>query len=874
LEFDYRVMRAPAKLTVQFAPEWNSSGWTDVRSWVVSNAMSQFSHELAYLGTNINGYLRVINDRSGEQYTNAIVLINNAVLWDEPDVNETSWRAYNVKISNTDPQRVMLDESKGCSLNNSQTAETDPVQTLYDTAFIKSPLLPTGIGSVSFMARSYVPYQVSPLKLYATTSSAGPLAPDSAWSELASFDVSNRFYETYTYTPVDGRDYRAFKLMTYTGVGFQRVCLEELAAAEPVFPGFEISAVHSMCIDNNAYNDERRQPLHSDEVGIQAQVSNIRQDPRNIQMFVSYYVGTNVWGADNWPAGEVKTLPMVLTDPGSLTYRTDINNALGSIPVQEKNTVIQYRVWATYEDETGLVLTTKQKSFENPSWYYPTDLNQRFASQGWSPYYIVYDAPVGAIWINEINVVDQDLTGNNPYAGENKYIEIAVPADFDFSGWRVDLVGESRSSVTIVIPSGLPPQEAVTNGYAFFVIGQTRTPSQVLPPPLPKLDLEYPGQYWGVLSTSRPSGVRLKRPLGMYEHAVAWDVYPEISGLYDGQIWVAGDPEKKFEYVGKEGHGGSLNVLTNSVRYAVPRPADWAFLSQGWTPGGPNLGQTVPDANLMAPGVSNVVIQSMISQIHGSQNGKRSMSLSFKLRKDSDTNILYVADSWYRLTSVKVDGIEKLSGEVPVYDLALPNVQSNVNVVATIGMRSDIGASNLDGNILAWLMSFPDAPFAPTWYGRNPYDPASDRRELTLTERYWVDANPTTTNYLRGGVVGAVRDPATTNYFVTVALDLNGTNLTHLMGVDATNHREGVFKIEVRQPPAVSQWTTHSQFRFNAQSFDASHRSTAFVFNPFRYLIPEADPDKPLAFRWVLEYEYDILGKPTLVPTNAPPVIP
>ena len=56
------------------------------------------------------------------------MLIDHAVAWDEPPVDDTAWRAYNAKISDSDALRVMLDESKACFLNNSQTAETDPVQ--------------------------------------------------------------------------------------------------------------------------------------------------------------------------------------------------------------------------------------------------------------------------------------------------------------------------------------------------------------------------------------------------------------------------------------------------------------------------------------------------------------------------------------------------------------------------------------------------------------------------------------------------------------------------------------------------------------------------------------------------------------------------
>jgi len=851
LEFDYKVLRGPAKLTVQYAPDWDSSNWQSIRSLVVNAAMSSFQHELFYLGTNQPGYLRVLNERSGV-YTNALVEFNNLVAWDEPYIADTSWRAYNAKVTDTDRQRIMLDETEACFLNNSKTAETDPAQTLYDP-FLMSPLLPTGLGKLSFLGRMYSNSQPATVSLYMTT--VGPNAPSNQWTKIHEFTVTNTLYDAYSFEPVDGRLYRAVKLVTGTVAGSRRVCLEEVVISEPVFPGFEILNVKALCKDSDGeYSAVRFQPMHSDEVGIEAQLKNIQLSPQNIQMHVSYYVGTNVWGVENWPSNQVVTLPMVLYDPDTLVYRTETTK---DIPFQEKDQVVQYYVWATYEDAEGIELQTSQTVFDNPSWYYPVDLNQTFAaSGGWSPYYIVYGVPVGAVWINEINAADT-ATNSVRYVGENQYIEIAVPAEVDLAGWQVDLVLDHSGYVTtITIPAGLPQQEPVTNGYAFFVIGEDPSSRNTSVPPLPKMDYGFYHLSW-YLPKVMAGGVRLRRPFGMYEQSVAYDWEPTWGGIYSGELWAEEDPEGMFEYVGVENQGGSLSVVTNSVPYALPTAQDWVFPLE-WTPGLPNIGQTILDANLLAPGVSNVVIVSTMNTAYGTQNGLRRTPYSLKVRRGTGTNILYVADSWYRLSSIRLNEVEQLSsGEQTSYNLVLPDVQTNMDIVVDVDLRQDVAGLGLSGEVLTWLMSFGDAPLAPTYY----YG-----RELSLTERYWINANPTTTNTLEGGVLKIEREPATTNYFMTAWLALNGTNVTKLMG---TTQNGAAFKINAKQSLTDPSWKMLEQYVFSTNSFDSNHTSRVFISNPFLYAFPGGDP-KQLFFSWVIEYEDPRYSKPVLINSNAP----
>ncbi|MEI7900459.1 MAG: hypothetical protein WCK89_09400, partial [bacterium] len=462
MEFDYRVLHAPDKLTVQYALKNTSSVWSNMMSFVNANTTG-WTHVTAYLGTTNAGYFRVLNERSGV-YTNAVVEIDNAVVWDEPNVGDTAWKVYNAKITDTDKARVALDNTSACFLNNSQTLEAVPIQD-QNEPFVQTPVLPAGLGEVTFYARAYSNGQPATVYIYATTN--GWYAPTGQWSLLATIEnISNTLYQAYSYKPdgLEGEKYNAVRLQTKTppGTAARRVCLDEVAVTEPVFPGFEIVNVKVLCEEGDGtYSTTRFQPLVSDDVGMEAQIANIQFTPSNIQMYVEYYVGTNVWGVDNWPAGQTVTKPMYPTAENPLVYRTSPTH---DIPMQAQNQVVQYRVWATYMG--GIQLHSDQRTFDLPSWYYPVDLNQTFAAQGWSPYYVVYGlskvytlttpVPVPYLWLSQYPIL-LGLAGGD--------YEAMAWADEDGDGhmaWQEYVAGsnptnrESVLRILIAVSNGLP----------------------------------------------------------------------------------------------------------------------------------------------------------------------------------------------------------------------------------------------------------------------------------------------------------------------------------------------------------------------------------------------------------------------------------
>lgn len=606
-------------------------------------------------------------------------------------------------------------------------------------------------------------------------------------------------------------------------------------------PGFDIVSVKILCKDSDGtYSNTRFQPLVSDDAGVEARLGNMLAAPSNIQMYVTYYVGTNVWGVDNWPTGQTVTKPMYPTTSDPLAYRTSPTN---DIPVQELNQVVQYHVWATYLD--GIQVLKQQETFNIPPWYDPVDFNQTFADQGWSPYYVVYGVPVGAVWINEVNATDYVISNDVRVLSiaDNPYIEIAVPGGLDLAGWKIDLVNSDGLTQTIQIPDGLPPQEATTNGYAFFVIGEHPANNQSYVPPLPKLDYACP--YFSTMIPSiSPGGLRLRRPMGMIEQAIAYDYEPRWALPYSGTNWVAQNPQLRLVYVGQEMNGGSLCVTNGSGTLA----SDWGF-PLTWTPGQANQGQAVPAAVAVIPGVTNVTVTSLTSMAQATQNGLRTLEYSLKVRQGASTNVIYTADDWYRISSVQMNQVEQLApgSALRTYTLGLVDVQSNITVAVTLGLRPDIAGLVQSPAVLNWLFGFADAPLVTNFY---------NGRELAMTELFWLNADPTVSNHLEYTATRFNVDSGG-NLHATVRLALNDQNVMNLLG-------SSVMKVEVKNTLADAQWQLLEQYSLSSASFDMNHTSRFTLANPFQYMLSGWDSGH-LYCRVVIDLEDSRLLVRTLV---------
>ncbi len=855
MEFDFRVLTPPARITVQYADKSDFDTWSDVQSFYVSN-VTDWAHASAYLGdAEMEGYFRVLNNRAGG-YANALVEIDNLAVWDEPFVDVTSWKSYNARITATDSMRLLLDEGKSCYLNNSLTDQTNPTLLDRDRPNLQSPVLVNGLGQISLLARAYNPGNPATLYLYASTNGWQLLAEE--WILIHQFEnIDHQYYKPYSFKPVDGSMYNAIRLETVAGVGLNRLCVDEVVISEPVYPGFDIVNVNLKLMERDGTFGDRAQPLPFEDVHVEAMIANQQLAPSNIVMYVSYYIGNDIWGAENWfSAPESVTRRMHPVDGEPNVYRTRDDEGdvvglppsqIGGITGQDAGTVVQYRVWASYMG--GIPLFEYQSMFVNPAWYYPVNYNVSRAAEGWSPYYIVYSVPPATVWVNEINVSDFIWDGSSTKHGiwENAYIEIAVPAWLDLGGWKVDLVTQSSyEKHTIQIPAGLPQQVAVTNGYAFFVIAEAIPPYQQTPA-LTKVDFAYAGLA-SLMPQIVPGGIRLRRPEGMYEQTIAYDdaVWNSGGAFYDGNFWAENDPEGFFRYVGEEKNKGSLSRVgqgdsTNTWVYPLfPQwGQDHPDFAKNYTPGMPNGLQWLPNGDELFPGTSNVMIRSNLSQLKATQNGKRVINYSLRMRVGSQTNITYNVDEWYRLVSVRSNGVEQLPAgtQLTGYAYGLEDISSDVDLQATINLREDLVDYQGDSSVINWILGFPEAPLVPMFY---------NGRQLTLTEQYWLDANPTISNRFECVIRDFYFD-GQTNLHVRLEMKLNESNMAHIQG-------SAVLKLESKQSLHDSSWDMIKQFYLTVDSFDSNNQCHAVVNNPFEFILTNYSR-KRFFLRWVIELE-------------------
>ncbi|MCL2104606.1 MAG: hypothetical protein FWH21_06095, partial [Kiritimatiellaeota bacterium] len=865
ITFDYRSLTTnKTAIQIQYMTNLQPddtlfTGWTPLTNIPCNNP--DWTTVSIHFGTlaATNVYVRFLNDWYGggaQSSTHSIIELDNITIWNNPTNSPNDWVAYNTKITNTETNRWWVDGVDGgrnAALNNNVSVDTMPDPQDMADPYIMSPKLLNGFGRLSFLARTYDPTNAlvanTEIAVYATKDAWSPLLPDSAWEQVHVFtSITNAFYRPFDLLLTNINDYTMMKLVVEgvrSGLATaQRVCIDEIVVTEQIYAKFDISNVRLMLTDGPVWV-ATRQPLEGQDIGIEAQLTNMLFEPDDIRMHVTYVIGTNTWGVKQAPLMQQHTLDMDLVDPVNRTYRTRLPSALYSIPEQERNTVVQYLVWAQYASPDTGEMETAQKpdTFVNPEWYFPVDFNKQFEASGWSPYYIVYDVPPGAVWINEVNVYEP--SGMTTWQA-NPYIEIAMPAWMSLGGWSIEsLKGawpDTSATNTIVFPLNVQPKSPYpeANGYAFFVVGP---PWQNLPPPitesLPVVDFAVAN-----LNTIMPrleaGGLRLRRPLGMYEQAIVYD-WMEGVGTISGQGWANADSQRRFKYIGYESSDGSLSFTgtverTESAYVREDSTNTWSGIGlSNWTPGLPNIGQVMPDAPM--PGGSNVLITSILSIAKGSHNDDRALTHLIKLRKNESTNIAYQADTWYRLYSIKENDTERLPlAPTNSYTLYVNNVQSNTQVYVTLDARED--AQGLAPDILDWLQGFDDLPFAPTYLNK-----LDSPQQLTLRECFWINANPTTTNVFT--FLAHANDIHLRPLYLTLEMSIfsnltETVKVTHLQGNSVVQPWASFTLSPVNWDMMLDQYTV------TPTSFDMNNKSRVHI---------NAFTNRPAFFKWTLGLE-------------------
>ena len=575
--FNYKVVQGTASIHVQSLNYMGNFDSTLMTTNVTAAMTPDYERMYVPFLTNKTGRFRIL--LHPDSSADASVLIDNIKATDYPDVGDTSWEAYNALISNYEwNPDIKFDgsanvEYRSATINDAYDKDT-PLGVAYDDdePYIQSPRITTGIGEVSFWYRTYPVTNggaAKPGKIYLkaakdvtdfkadpgsvltlSVSDLNPYAPTYAAQVADMNTLTNIQNEVWTKFNVEffKDEYKVLRIYgdSFTGA---RVMLDNIIVTEPVRSSIDVGFVRLI----------PEVPLYSDSVGLEVDLINPRMNPENITVDLLYYVGTNVWGVNNWK-GSATRVP--LTKDANDKYFFFVSNAIPQLPI---DSVVQYSVEVNYEGTfpSPVFYDGVQTPFVNPEWYEPVDLNQTFASQGVSPYYFVFSVGVGTngVYINEFLPF---AYFGGPIGLADQYVELIGPEGANIENWRIEHVkvldGASAVSDTVIWTNVMrqgaslsfkPESGSNPKGWGFYLLAcpgvsnsNTVFNSAVNGKPI-VIDQElfpaslYTPDYSNFVTPAErlgmdvPAAMRLRRSMGAYVHRLAWGEQAQIQPLVD-----------------------------------------------------------------------------------------------------------------------------------------------------------------------------------------------------------------------------------------------------------------------------------------------------------------------------------------------------
>lgn len=525
LAFDFAIENGPATFEIQRTVADDFQTWVPIAT-VTNGSTSGDSFFLAIRYNDENdhydGFVRIVHT---SPTTNTVLRIGKAEINNYPAGQDQSWVGYNTLI--TTKQTVRAYEptkvgAKSCYLNNdTEDGTKENVLLAEHLPFVQSPVITLGIGEIGFWYRSWEEDSTVPAILY-IQKATDPGVPDDQWVPLSSntadwvISTTNSTYQ-YFQTEVFDKENRVIRLYCETNGVVSRMCIDNLLVTEPVAAGFDIQQV----------NLHPTIPLVDDEVGVEAYIGNFRMNPSNIHVYADWYLGTNQWGYGAWEGSRTGRIELEQDPQNQRRYTTGTE----SIPSYAVDDVVQYKVWGTFEGR--FASPVYQTTFENPSWYYPVDLN---VGQGeTNAYYFVYSCDPGKVWINEVNIHDLKRIPLNqaPWfvtVYGTQYVEVAGLSGVDLGNWELEVIDQNyNKAIGYRLPTGAQLQNTAI-GWGFWVFGEAElNPDTVLTQGLPTL-----------------GGLVLRRSMGAIEHAVTYD------SEFGGESLATNDTFYGFEYIGRD----------------------------------------------------------------------------------------------------------------------------------------------------------------------------------------------------------------------------------------------------------------------------------------------------------------------------------
>ncbi|MGD9873066.1 MAG: hypothetical protein AB7T27_02235 [Kiritimatiellia bacterium] len=343
-------------------------------------------------------------------------------------------------------------------------------KTVGDYAYIQSPYLNGGVGTISFQYA----------RMYASGGTANPeylvqISPNGSdpWTTLDRLILTSNM--TY---------YTEYSRYVYeTNMFYVRVWHEKGSAQDAIFDDLQcqIPTDPANMILNGWHDPEH--PYTNDEVLVWAYITPV-YGAQNWNITSYYRIGTS--GA--WTASAMT--------PDNVAAYYSVTN----IPPQPTGTVVQYYISCSF--------TGPGSSATSPV-FYPTNYTTSPAQ------YVIPRKPSGQVWINEINY--------NQFF-DPEFIELAGPADFDIGGWVVEIYSKVNYYPVLAEYYPIPISTVFANehtGYGFYVLST----SDMSAPPR---DITLTN----ALSSHAIGGIVLRNEAGGIEYAISYGgVLPDFTRL-------------------------------------------------------------------------------------------------------------------------------------------------------------------------------------------------------------------------------------------------------------------------------------------------------------------------------------------------------
>jgi hypothetical protein len=717
---------------------------------------------------------------------NAVFKIDNLVVRDYPPRDDTTWQAYNALITETQPSRAFEPTKPGAQtafLNNDPTNGVALSERLdQHQPFIQTPNVGTGIGEITFWYRVWdTNGGDAVISLQAAPDENGP------WKTLTNLVVASTqtnylyFSNDQIYEP----DHKVLRL--YGSTNANRVCIDNVLMTEPVRAGYEFRLVSLL----------PTQPLVGEPPGLKVEIGRFIMNPTNIRIYANWFVGTNTWGYTNWWSTTNSTIELTNSPGAPRVFQTPDDVVL---PAGAVDDVVQFFVWGVHggidigNGDRPILQDTN--SFVNPPWYYPADLNAvtprepglpgepglpALGGLGWSPYYYVYSCPPYSVWVNELRYYYWDF-----WEADAEFIEIIGPAGASLGGWQLQMMStENIVNKESVITNGFV-LKSVTNGWGFLIWGDDAMSSY-------GDHILFPDWAPGWDDMPLAGGVRVVRSNGAWEDRVAWGWGAESLVNQYG-----------YTYAGARDSEYTLSLRSTSTNLGS-KASDFTWGTVEATPDAVNKFQRLID--ISAVPISFYMIYSDIGPNGAHSLGPDAVE-SIEIAPGGSTNIVYTADTWYRIGTMLTNGVAVAQAPgLKVYTQAFVNVQSAISnqVTFTNANWTQTGLTN----------SVP-VSWAATYY---PASEAAAVANPNIARDYLLNISPTNSH-----AIGFAIESITVSNTVTVTVKLSDG------GDPLSTTINGAVKLYGKPTLNTADWSVIADATVSNANFNASGRYTLPAF--------------------------------------------